>query len=127
MEACPWLPRKSRVRPCEDSPVADALWVADMTTGPRGEELAYDERLSEILDRYGRESVVGRAMLRAEPAIRAAIEQTHHRMQDAYTIGGVDRPATQFVDQGYSPGRPKSNSSFFTPRTNATHSWAVNT
>jgi len=29
--------------------VADALWTADMTTGPDGEELAYGERLSEIL------------------------------------------------------------------------------
>lgn len=70
----------------EESPVADALWMADMTTGPRGEELAYDERLSEILTRYQRTSIVGRAMLRAEPAIRAAIERTRQRMQDAYTI-----------------------------------------
>jgi hypothetical protein len=69
----------------EQSPVADALWMADMTTGPRG-ELAYDERLSEILSRYQRTSVVGRAMLRAEPAIRGAIERTRQRMQDAYTI-----------------------------------------
>ena len=29
--------------------MADALWTADMTTGPDGEELAYGERLSEIL------------------------------------------------------------------------------
>jgi hypothetical protein len=70
----------------EESPVADALWMADMTTGPRGEELAYDERLSEILTRYQRTSVVRRAMLRAEPAIRGAIERTRQRMQDAYTI-----------------------------------------
>jgi HD superfamily phosphodiesterase len=74
------------VWPREDSPVADALCMADMTTGPRGEELAYDERLSEILARYERESVVGRAMLRAEPAIRAAIARTRQRMQDACTI-----------------------------------------
>jgi HD superfamily phosphodiesterase len=70
----------------EESPVADALWMADMTTGPSGEELAYDERLSEILARYERTSVVGRAMRRAEPAIRAALERTRQRMQDAYTI-----------------------------------------
>ena len=66
--------------------MADALWMADMTTGPRGEELAYDQRLSEILTRYQRTSAVGRAMLRAEPAIRAAIDRTRQRMQDAYTI-----------------------------------------
>jgi predicted hydrolase (HD superfamily) len=74
------------VWPREESPVADALWMADMTTGPRGEELAYDERLSEILTRYERDSIVGRSMLRAEPAIRAAIDRTRQRMQDAYTI-----------------------------------------
>jgi predicted hydrolase (HD superfamily) len=70
----------------EESPVADALWMADMTTGPRGEELAYDERLSEILSRYERDSVVGRSMLAAEPSIRAAIDRTRRRMRDAYTI-----------------------------------------
>ena len=72
--------------PREESPVADALWMADMTTGPRGEELAYDQRLSDILTRYQRTSVVGRAMHRAEPAIRGAIERTRQRIKDAYTI-----------------------------------------
>ena len=70
----------------EESPVADALWMADMMTGPRGEELHYDERLSEILNRHEPDSIVGRAMTRAEPAIRAAIERTRKRMADAYTI-----------------------------------------
>jgi hypothetical protein len=60
--------------------------MADMTTGPRGEELAYDDRLSEILARYEPDSVVGRAMLGAEPEIRAAIDRTRQRMADAYTI-----------------------------------------
>ncbi len=72
--------------PREESAVADALWMADMTTGPRGEELAYDDRLSEILARYEQDSVVGRAMLAAEPEIRAAIDRTRQRMADAYTI-----------------------------------------
>jgi HD domain len=74
------------VWPREESPAADALWMADMTTGPGGEALSYDERLSEILARYQRTSIVGRAMLRAEPAIRAAIDRTWRRMQDASTI-----------------------------------------
>jgi HD superfamily phosphodiesterase len=63
----------------EESAVADALWTADMTTGPRGEELTYDDRLAEILSRYEPDSIVGRAMLRAEPAIRAAIDRTQKR------------------------------------------------
>ena len=37
------------VWPREEGPVSDALWTADMTTGPRGERFAYEERLSEIL------------------------------------------------------------------------------
>jgi hypothetical protein len=31
----------------EESAVAAALWMADITTGPRGEKLPYDEWLSE--------------------------------------------------------------------------------
>ena len=57
-----------------------APWMADTTIGPRGEKLAYDERLIEILTRYDRDSVVGRATLRAEPAIRATIDRTHQRI-----------------------------------------------
>jgi putative nucleotidyltransferase with HDIG domain len=67
------------VWPREQSPVADALWTADMTTGPRGEALTHDERLSEILARYQPTTIVGQAMLQAEPAIRAAIERTQQR------------------------------------------------
>jgi hypothetical protein len=66
--------------PREESAVADALWMADMTTGPRGEAVSYPERLAEILDRYGPDSVVGRAMTRARPAIEAAIERTERRL-----------------------------------------------
>jgi hypothetical protein len=49
-------------------------------SGSRGEKLTYDERLAEILTRYDRDSIVGRAMLRAEPAIRAAIDRTQQRL-----------------------------------------------
>lgn len=73
------------VWPREESAVADALWMADMTTGPRGESLDYSDRLSEILSRYDADSVVGRAMRRAEPSVRGAIARTQERMQDAYT------------------------------------------
>ena len=54
--------------------------MADMTTGPRGEKLTYDERLTEIMARYDPDSIVGRAMVRAEPAIRASIDRTQRRM-----------------------------------------------
>lgn len=72
--------------PCEESPVADALWTADMTTGPKGERFAYSERLAEILRRYAPDSPVARAMRRAEPEIKAAIERTQKRLASAHTI-----------------------------------------
>ncbi len=68
--------------PPEEGAVADALWMADMTTGPRGEAIDYPDRLAEILRRYGSDSVVGRAMSRAQPAIEGAISRTERRLAD---------------------------------------------
>jgi hypothetical protein len=65
--------------------VADALWMADMTTGPRGERFDYPTRLEEILQRYEPDSVVARAMTRA-----AAIRRTEARLASS-TIRGSDR------------------------------------
>jgi putative nucleotidyltransferase with HDIG domain len=66
--------------PREESPVADALWMADMTTGPRGEAVDFATRFTEILDRYDSESLVVRAMTRARPAIEDAIRRTDVRL-----------------------------------------------
>lgn len=40
----------------EDSPVADALTVADQTTGPTGEPMTIASRMAEMLDRHGPDS-----------------------------------------------------------------------
>ncbi|MDQ4039741.1 MAG: HD domain-containing protein [Actinomycetota bacterium] len=69
--------------PREKSAVADALWMADMTTGPRGEAVDYPNRLAEILRRYQPDSIVGRAMSRARPLIEAAIARTEDRLRAA--------------------------------------------
>jgi hypothetical protein len=66
--------------PREEGAVADALWMADMTTGPRGERLDYEDRLAEILSRYEPGSPVARAMTRARPAIEAAITRARERL-----------------------------------------------
>lgn len=66
--------------PREEGAVADALWTADMTTGPRGQRFDYAARLAEILARYEPDSIVGRAMSRAQPDIAAAIERTDQRL-----------------------------------------------
>jgi hypothetical protein len=72
--------------PSEDGPVADALWMADMTTGPRGERFDYSVRLAEILRRYPAESTVARAMRRAEPSVRQAIARTERRLKTGQAI-----------------------------------------
>lgn len=70
----------------EHSPVADALWMADMTTGPAGQRVGYPERLDEILERYEPNSVVARAMVAARVSIEHAIEQTQQRLARAQTM-----------------------------------------
>lgn len=69
--------------PREESAVAHALWMADMTTGPRGEAVDYPDRLAEILSRYEPDSIVGRAMRQARPLIEAAIARTEVRLRTA--------------------------------------------
>lgn len=62
--------------PNEESAVTDALWAADMTTGPTGQRYTYDQRLAEILSRYEPESIVYRAMTKAGPTLATAIDRT---------------------------------------------------
>lgn len=66
--------------PQEAGPVADALWMADMTTGPTGELVDYPDRLAEILSRYAPDSIVSRAMSSARPTIEGAISRTEQRI-----------------------------------------------
>lgn len=66
--------------PFEDNPVLDALVCADLTTGPGGESLTYDQRISEILSRYGEDDPVHRTWVKAAPVIREAIDRTEHRL-----------------------------------------------
>lgn len=46
----------------EASPVTDALWYCDLTTGPQGERMSLAERVAEVEHRHGRDSIVARAM-----------------------------------------------------------------
>ncbi|WP_091514103.1 HD domain-containing protein [Amycolatopsis sacchari] len=68
--------------PFEDSPLLDALVTADLTTGPGGERLSYDERISEILSRYGSEDPVHRTWVKAAPVVRECIERTEARLRE---------------------------------------------
>jgi len=64
----------------EDSPVADALVYADMTTGPAGQPVAVTGRIDEILRRYPENHPVHRAISCAHPVLLAAVERTRRRL-----------------------------------------------
>ncbi|TXR96081.1 HD domain-containing protein [Streptomyces sp. col6] len=60
--------------PLLDGPLlVDALVYCDMTTTPDGESTTAQERVAEITDRYGADSLVGRFIRRASPEIFAAV------------------------------------------------------
>ncbi|WP_211273198.1 phosphohydrolase [Streptomyces hirsutus] len=64
----------------EDSPVLDALILADMTTGPAGQSFDFDTRIDEILVRYEPGSEVHNAISKARPYLQGAVERTLDRM-----------------------------------------------
>jgi putative nucleotidyltransferase with HDIG domain len=66
--------------PMEEGPVTEALAAADLTTGPQGQRLSYDERLDEILTRYPVDSTVHRAMSRARPVLAVQVERVEARL-----------------------------------------------
>jgi hypothetical protein len=49
--------------------LSDAIIYADMTTSPDGEPVEVEQRLAEILTRYGDDHVVARSMREASPLI----------------------------------------------------------
>lgn len=64
----------------EDSPVMDALVVADFTTGPQGQSLTYEARIAEILKRYPPASVVHRAISTASSELLIHVERVERRL-----------------------------------------------
>ncbi|WP_089297927.1 HD domain-containing protein [Actinoplanes regularis] len=64
----------------EKSSVTDALWYADMTTGPSGHSLSVSDRLGEVRQRYGPEHVITRFWAQAEPTLVAAVTRTEERL-----------------------------------------------
>ncbi|MGW4562038.1 HD domain-containing protein [Streptomyces sp. NPDC004561] len=66
-----------------DSLLVDALVYCDMTTTPDGLRTTSEERLREILDRYGEDSVVGRFIRRAAPHIHASVDRVRAAAAEA--------------------------------------------
>ena len=51
----------------------DVLWASDATTGPDGTRLDVEDRICEVVERYGRDSLVAACMLTIAPQLRAAV------------------------------------------------------
>ncbi|MFE3180197.1 HD domain-containing protein [Streptomyces violascens] len=63
--------------------LVDALVFCDMTTTPDGTHTTPAERLDEIVQRYGPDTIVGRFIQRAAPEIHAAAERVRDRLAHA--------------------------------------------
>lgn len=68
--------------PIDDVPWAAvaALTYCDMTTGPDGRPLDPEQRITEILSRYGPDDVVHRSIARAAPRLRAQVAETRQKL-----------------------------------------------
>jgi putative nucleotidyltransferase with HDIG domain len=69
--------------PPEDSPTADALTYADLTTGADGAPTTVEDRLDDIYDRYPPGHVVHESIRRAEPDLIATFRRVEARLAAA--------------------------------------------
>ena len=67
----------------DESAVMDALVTADLTTGPDGRPMAFDDRIAEILHRYPPSHPVHRAIRTARPLLEAQVARTLERLTSA--------------------------------------------
>lgn len=67
----------------EDSPVRDALWYCDMTTGPDGRPMTFGERMAELRTRRAADDPVVRALAVNETDRAAAVRRTEDRLRAA--------------------------------------------
>jgi hypothetical protein len=64
----------------EVGPVMDALTCADMTVGPEGQRVTFEQRIAEILDRYPEDDPVHRAIMRARVELESAVRRAEARL-----------------------------------------------
>ncbi|MEU6659577.1 HD domain-containing protein [Streptomyces sp. NPDC046821] len=67
--------------------LVDALLFCDMTTTPDGGPTTSEARVSEIVGRYGPDTIVGRFIQRAAPDIHAAVKRVEGRLNVAEGVG----------------------------------------
>lgn len=64
----------------EESATYDALVFCDMTTGPDGALIGFDDRIADIYTRYGPHHEVARALDASRPYLAACCERTTARL-----------------------------------------------
>jgi hypothetical protein len=64
----------------EESVTHDALVFCDMTTGPDGQAMSFEDRVREVHERYG-EGDISRALRLAEPCLKAAVDRICQAMK----------------------------------------------
>ncbi len=67
--------------PREHSAVADTLTYCDMTTSPTGQRVTLEERIADILKRYGEASIVTQALRQAMPLWETDIKRTEQKLR----------------------------------------------
>ena len=67
--------------PREHSAVADALTYCDMTTSSTGSKVSFQERIGEILNRYGEKDIVAQSIRQATPSLYCEVERTQNILQ----------------------------------------------
>ncbi len=65
-----------------ESAVYDALVFCDMTTGPTGETVIFEDRINEIRNRYGPDHEVTISLESSYPRLAACCERTLGRLRD---------------------------------------------
>jgi hypothetical protein len=73
----------------EQSPIRDALWYCDMSTGPDGQSMTFEERMAELRRRRSADDPVVRALAVNERDREGAVRRTEERLQRA---GVIPRP-----------------------------------
>ncbi|WP_221442539.1 HD domain-containing protein [Nocardiopsis algeriensis] len=64
----------------EESATSDALWYADLTSGPTGCATTFEARVEEILTRYAPGSVVHESISAARLTLAGAVRRTRERL-----------------------------------------------
>jgi HD domain len=77
----------------EESWISDALTYCDLTTGPTGLPMTFQDRVAEVEQRYGEGEIVD-ALRQATPYLLGAIQRTEDRLRQRrrQSRSGDDRP-----------------------------------